>query len=241
MRPDAKHRPRGLRRQLAAAASAIAVLLAAYLALAYGALPLFWTADEAFRRPPEAMLTRTADGRPGDPVNLGFEADEATLAASFAAAGWRPADPVTLRSGLRIGESVLLDRPYPDAPVSSLYLDGRRQDLAFEKEVGSSADRRHHVRLWRIGPDGAGSRFWLAAASRDSGVELSRETGQVTHRIDPDLDAERASLVADLERAGRVRAMETMPGIGPVRDGRNGGGDPYFTDGTVVIVALGGD
>ena len=36
--------------------------------------------------------------------------------------------------------------PFP----SNLYYDGRRQDHAFEKPVGDSADRRHHVRLWQV-------------------------------------------------------------------------------------------
>lgn len=58
------------------------------------------------------------------------------------------ADPITLRSSLEISGSVLLDRPYPGAPVSPLYYDGRREELAFEKPVGNSADKRHHIRLW---------------------------------------------------------------------------------------------
>ena len=56
---------------------------------------------------------------------------------------------------------MLLDRPDPDAPVSPLYLFGRKQDLAFEQEVGRSADRRHHVRWWLTDQTEAGRPFWL--------------------------------------------------------------------------------
>jgi hypothetical protein len=63
------------------------------------------------------------------------------VASAFHAAGWYPADPVTLRTSLEIIGSVLLDRSYKDAPVSPLYFDGRREDLAFEKPEGISADR----------------------------------------------------------------------------------------------------
>jgi hypothetical protein len=41
------------------------------------------------------------------------------------AAGWYPADPVTLKSSLEIVASVALDRPYNRAPVSPLLYAGR--------------------------------------------------------------------------------------------------------------------
>ncbi len=66
------------------------------------------------------------------------------------AAGWYPADPITLKSSIEIVGSVLLDRPYRDAPVSNLYYLGRREDLAYEKPIGASADRRNHVRYWKV-------------------------------------------------------------------------------------------
>ena len=67
-------------------------------------------------------------------------------------AGWDAADPVTRASSIAIARSVLLGRPDSTAPVSPLYVFGRAQDVAFEREVGRSASRRHHVRLWQA-PD----------------------------------------------------------------------------------------
>jgi hypothetical protein len=52
------------------------------------------------------------------------------------AAGWFPADPITLRSSIEIVGSVVLDRPFHDAPVSPLYYDGKKQQLAYEKPDG---------------------------------------------------------------------------------------------------------
>ena len=57
------------------------------------------------------------------------------------AAGWFPADPVTWRTSVEIVGSVVLDRPYHDAPVSPLYYQGKKEQLAFEKPDGKSADR----------------------------------------------------------------------------------------------------
>jgi hypothetical protein len=61
-------------------------------------------------------------------------------------AGWYPADAITLTTGIEIVDSVLFDRWDPEVQVRNLFYKGRHQDLAFEKPVGISADRRHHVR-----------------------------------------------------------------------------------------------
>ena len=87
-------------------------------------------------------VVTTAAGIPGDPINLGLIGREEDVAVAMNAAGWFPADPITLRSSLGIVGSALLHRPYPTAPVSNLFLFGRREDLAFEKPVGNDARRR---------------------------------------------------------------------------------------------------
>jgi hypothetical protein len=42
---------------------------------------------------------------------------------------------------------MVFKRPDDEAPVSTLYLFGRKEDLAFEKPVGGSPKERHHVRF----------------------------------------------------------------------------------------------
>ena len=97
------------------------------------------------------------------------------------AAGWYPADPVTARSSVEIAGSVLLDRPYRRAPVSPLFYLGRPEDLAFEKPDGQSADRRHHVRFWKVLDQGQEKRpVWLGDATFDRGVGVSHYTGAIT-------------------------------------------------------------
>src|SRR5439155_24507659 len=105
------------------------------------------------------------------PLNVALVGSEADIQRAFAAAGWSPADPITLRSSLGIAESVVLDRPDPDAPISTLLLFGRHQDLAFEKEVGTSARERNRVRFWRTNLTTDGGRpVWVGAATFDRGV-----------------------------------------------------------------------
>jgi hypothetical protein len=219
--------------------ASLAVLLA-YLAIAYIAAPEFWWFREGGLNP-LAMRTTTTDGIPGDPINFGLVGTKEDVLQAFAAAGWRPADAITLKTSIEIGLSVALRLPDPEAPVSTLIYDGRRQDLAFEKPVGGSADQRHHVRLWHsdpLTPAGDGP-LWLGAASFDRGVGLSHDTGQITHHIGPDLDAERGLVMSSLTEAGWIRSTSEVEGSGATPDGRNGGGDRYFTDGKVMIGVLG--
>jgi len=214
--------------------------ICAYTLLAYLALPALWSHHEHQRGLADLpMVTRTAQGIPGDPINVGLIGDKREVLCAMQAAGWYPADPVTLRSSIEIAGSVLLDRPYREAPVSPLYYLGRREDLAFEKPVGDSADRRHHVRFWQVLQQGQEKRpVWLGDATFDRGVGVSHYTGAITHHISPDIDAERSLLALDLEAAGMVEAKYQVTGVGLTLTGRNGGGDPYFSDGEVWILRL---
>ena len=203
-------------------------------------LPAFWTHHEHQKGLAALpMVTLTAQGIPGDPINVGLVGNDKDVLCAMQAAGWYPADRVTLRSSIEIAGSVVLDRPYHDAPVSPLYYLGRREDLAFEKPSGRSPDHRHHVRFWKVLEQGEEKRpVWLGDATFDRGVGISHYTGAITHHIDADIDAERLRLTTDLEAAGMVDAKYQVTGIGPTVAGRNGGGDLYYTDGEVWILRL---
>lgn len=128
----------------------IVVIAACYGVLAYIVLPRLWSHYE--RQPglaSHAAVTTTTAGIPGDPLNVGFVGSKADVILALHRAGWYPADPITLKSSLEIAGSVVFDRPYKEAPVSTLLYEGRKQDMAFEKPIGGSADRRNHVRIWR--------------------------------------------------------------------------------------------
>jgi hypothetical protein len=226
-----------LRRRWIALVSGV---LVAYLMLAYIVLPALWTHHE--REPGLAslpMVTRNADGIPGDALNVGLIGRKEDVFRIMHEAGWFSADPITFRTSIEIVGSVVLGRPYRDAPVSPLYYEGKKEQFAFEKPDGRSADRRHHVRFWQVLAKGTDGRpVWLGSITFDRGVGLSHDTGQVTHHIAPDIDAERDLLMQALRETGMVQSFFHVSGIGPTLFGRNGEGDPYYTDGEIFIASL---
>ena len=180
--------------------------------------------------------TATKDGRPGDAVNVAFIGTDEELHRVLATAGWYAADPITLRTSIRIAADVVLRKPYDHAPVSDLYLWGRRQDAAFEQPVGGSPKQRHHVRFWQSAErDQAGRPLWLGAATFDERVEISRTTGGVTHKIGPEIDRERNKLVQDAIRANALDGYYWVDQFHLQAEGRNGGGDPYRTDRRLAV------
>jgi hypothetical protein len=218
----------------------LAAVPVVYFAMAYVLLPALWKHHE--HEPGLAalpMVTRTGSGIPGDALNVGLVGSKEDILRAMHAAEWFPADPITLRTSIEIIGSVVLDRPDQDAPVSPLYFQGKKEQLAFEKPDGRSADKRHHVRFWQVLDKGTDGRpVWLGSVTFDRGVGLSHDTGQVTHHIGPDIDAERDLLMRDLRNAEMVQAFFQISGTGPTLLGRNGEGDPYYTDGEIDIASL---
>ena len=121
-----------------------------------------------------------------------------------------------------MARAFVLNEPYPTAPFSTLYLFGRGQDIGFQKAIGDSPRRRHHVRFWAKSldevpagpvtasfwlntdrPDPERCVQWVGAGTRDTGLSLTRLTFQVTHATDADSDAEREYIVESCGAAGR--------------------------------------
>ena len=201
--------------------------------------------------------TITGDGLPGDPVNLVLKGTRAQLEAAFAAAGWLPADPLTLASAWRMVRTFLLNRPYPTAPFSTLYLYGRGQDVGFQKAIDNSPRRRHHVRFWALSlerteamlgqvsfwlnddrPAGLGEVFWIGAGTKDTGFSLTRLTFQVTHATDSDTNAERDFIIADLKQCGVIGKADVYQPRQRLPATRV---NHYITDGEIAAASLSAD
>ena len=176
---------------------------------AYLIVPKLWRRH--FRKHPflaqPARITATGNGHPGDPVNIGLVGSEEDVVRGMTAAGWYPAAPITFASSVRIAADTVFRRPDDDAPVSNLFLFGRKEDLAFEQPLAGGPGKRHHVRFWLWDQSYQGRHGWFGAATYDQSVGFSHTTGQVTHHIAPNVDAERDRLVAELQKAGMAQSV----------------------------------
>jgi hypothetical protein len=109
-----------------------------------------------FRRHPPltkvARVTETGDGHPGDPVNIGLVGDEADLVRGMTAAGWFPANPITVESSVRIAADTVLRRSDDDAPVSNLFLFGRKQDFGLRAADARRSWQAASCSLLALGP-----------------------------------------------------------------------------------------
>ncbi len=209
-----------------------------YFVIAYLVAPEVWV-HYARKHPTfddNPRITKTHDGHPGDPLNVGLIGSEDDVKTILQAAQWYPADSLGLKSDLRIGFDTVLEREYDKAPVSNLYLFGRKEDLAYEQPVGDNPRHRHHVRLWKTEDlSQNGRHLWIGSATYDERVGLSHTTSQITHHIAADVDAERDHLLESLQQTNDLQEMYLEKGFHQELKGKNGGGDPWHTDGDLGV------
>jgi hypothetical protein len=200
----------------------------------------------------------TPDGFASDPLNIGIIATRRQLINAMEQAGWHVADPRGLRNNVREMLSAVYGWHYPNAPVSNLYLFGRKQDIAFQIPVeGVTGGSRHHVRFWATTyedkqPLGihtihwqhrqtqvyGDNLLWVGAASLDAGINFIRHNLQLTHMIDPDTNAERDLIVQQLRTEKLVKKVETIKLGEPYRLINRVISGSLHTDGKMAIASL---
>lgn len=173
--------------------------------------------------------------RAGDPINLVFLGTGPALDAAFEAAGWQVAGRGTAKALAREITAILLGHSSYEAPVSTEYFEGRRQDVAWQLP-GPSARIRHHLRIWLLDST---TGVWVGSAIKDVGLLVRPLTGTATHRVDPDADAERDFIVTSLEASGCAHLVDYLALPGAVRSGRDISRQPFFTDGRAAVVRVG--
>ncbi|MDB5183754.1 MAG: hypothetical protein JWO07_435, partial [Candidatus Saccharibacteria bacterium] len=211
--PDTSSRP-----------AVFAAFLLTYCLMAYIVVPNLMRLFHVFSKPNHIPLyVTTGDGWPSDPVNLAIIAkNRQQLVRVMQDAGWYIADPLTFRSGLREFISIVFNKPYPEAPLSHLYLFDRPHDIGFEIPTNNSmsARTRHHVRFWRLEEPHRDSRHaghydfwkgklkdvlglkrevWIGAATEETKpIDIQWRTGRLTHGGSHEADKERDFIIRTL-------------------------------------------
>ncbi len=174
---------------------------------------------------------------PSDLTNLMFLGSQEQLEAVFTAAGWSSAAGLNTASGLETFRAIAEMRGYKEAPMSILLLDGQKPDLVFQKQNNTFA-QRHHLRIWRRPTTFQGLPVWVCAATHDIGIEFSPEQRNFIHKIDSQIDRERAKVVSDLLFAGKVAGLSLVARPGAPQHSQNATGDKLETDGAMAVLRL---
>ncbi|HSX37058.1 MAG TPA: LssY C-terminal domain-containing protein [Patescibacteria group bacterium] len=171
----------------------------------------------------------TPDGFASDPINIGIIGTRQQLVSAMGKAGWHIADPHHIRYLPRHLLSNAFGWSYPNAPMSKLYLFGRKQDIGFGIPVEGVKGGRHHVRFWattyqqkeqltvrsihwhhRRSHVEGDTLLWVGAASLDTGIAPIRHNLQLTHMVHPDTNREREFVVDKLKAVKLVRKAEAI-------------------------------
>lgn len=214
--------------------------------------PLKWTGSEGALDlqaiQPEEELSRLVNAQPfrttaqnpagpSDLTNLMFLGSQQDIEKAFERAGWSTAEQLNAKSKLETFRAMAELRGYKEAPVSALFLEGAPPDLVFQKQNNTFA-ARHHLRIWRRPGKFHGKDIWVCAATHDIGIDFSEQNRTFIHKVDSEIDRERAKVVNDLLFTGLVHgvALAERPDV-PTRF-TNATGDALETDGRMAVLAF---
>ncbi len=188
-----------------------------------------------------AFVTNKDGSKTGDPLNLVIIGDEEAVWPAFLRMGWDPTAALTTSSALKTGVFGIFGGAWRHAPISDLYVWGRPQDIALQK-VRSNIHYRNHLRLWKAPVTYKGLPVAIGQISRDIGTRITTKSPTLTtHRIDPDVDETRASLLQDFLWGQSLAVFGWAGGVGEIAiDNPRGNltGDPFFTDGKRAVMLL---
>jgi hypothetical protein len=192
-------------------------------------------ADMVARQPFQTVAEKPP--KPSDITNIMLIGTLEQVQRAFSEAGWSSAAALSTQAKLETFRAIAEQRGYKEAPVSVLLLEGRPPDVVFEKLTNTFA-QRHHLRVWKRPDTFGGQSVWVIAATHDTGIDFSEQNRTFIHKIDSQIDRERAKVVNDLLFSGRVKSVALVERPKVPQKGQNATGDSVETDGKMAVLIL---
>ena len=179
-------------------------------------------------------------GKLGDMVNVLLVGYKDQVLEIFKAAGWVEVDSSVEGSVLNALSDTLARRNYLTMPMSKLYLFGRSQDYGLvHAQPVKVAKSRHHLRLWKSALELDGRPVWCVAATHDIGFERDKRLKVLpTHKIDPNVDAEREYVNETLSSTGLVAESTHLKPSQPITDAMTATGEEFHSDGQELVLVV---
>jgi len=173
--------------------------------------------------------------RDSDLTNLMFIGTEEQLKSAFEKAGWSVAARLSAESKLETARALIEDRGYREGPMSILTLNGDPPAMALQKG-NNTFSSRHHLRIFRRPELFEGKPVWVCSSTHDIGIVFSDRDHTFIHKIDSNIDRERAKVVNDLLGSGLVRSLALVERPNIPHDATNATGDSLQTDGRMAVL-----
>ena len=172
-----------------------------------------------------------------DVVNIVFIGSENQVSSAFREAGWHGADPHSKRAWAKSFYALLNNSGYEHQPMTTFLLNGKPEDMNWQKDL-NSYDRRDHLRIWRWNAPGSAETVWVTSSTHDTRAVLAVKYKGFVHHINPNIDQERSTVIRDLNFAGCVKSISYVSRPGIPNATHNSTGDVIHTDGDVAVISL---
>ncbi len=172
-----------------------------------------------------------------DPINIVFIGSTEAVMSAFQKAGWDNADPVSRKAVMKNLYALLNNSGYARQPMMTFYLNGRPEDMNWQKSLNSYG-RRDHLRIWQWTSTETSDSVWISSSTHDTEATLAIRQKGFVHHIAPEIDEERSTIVRDLDFAGCVSSVSYVARPELPTTTRNAVGDIMHTDGFVAVITL---
>ncbi len=173
--------------------------------------------------------------KPSDMTNLMFIGAEDQIRAAFTKAGWTEPAALSAKSKLETARAMIEDRGYKEGPMSILLLENQAPAMAWQKGNNTFASR-HHLRIFRRPDTFQGQPVWVCSSTHDTGIEFSEKDRTFIHKVDSEIDKERAKVVTDLVFTGFVKSVAIVNRPEVPTSVQNATGDTLKTDGAMAVL-----
>ena len=181
----------------------------------------------------------SAKGLPGDLTNFILIGSLKQMQAVLKAAGWVAVDRTKKEMLVESVKDSVEKEAYVTMPMSELRLWDRPQDFGYAQGDPVRVVRsRHHFRLWKAPFELEDRTVWVGAGTHDIGLTRNPHNDLLTHKIDPNIDAERDYIRENLLQTGLVIKTAYLTPANPVLKAKTATDEEFTSDGRTLILYL---
>ncbi|HWF66643.1 MAG TPA: LssY C-terminal domain-containing protein [Acidobacteriaceae bacterium] len=172
-----------------------------------------------------------------DLINMVLLGSESQVKSAFHLVGWNGADSHGAGAWAKNFYALLNNSGYARQPMMKFLLDGKPEDMKWQRNLNSYG-HRDHLRLWQWTGKAATGPVWAGSCTHDNSAAFNFRHFRFMHHVAPHIDDERSTVLRTLAFAGCVKSVSYVPRPDPITSLRSTMGELMLTDGDVAVVTL---